>query len=614
MLREPTPGGARKGEKRLQIVFVLLAHNAASLVARVARTLTATGHRMVIHYDAKVPEAEFNALKASVAALGDRVRFARRVRVGWGEWSVVQATLNAVEAVAEAGWAPDYVYLMSAMDYPIRSAAELDAFLERNRGDEFIESVPSDTVKWVKSGPQRERYQYRWPFNWRERPLLTDRLFRLQRRLGLKRRFVADMVPHLGSQWWVLTWPTLQAVMEIARRPDVLAFFRTTLVPDELFFQTLVRQVVPDHRIINCPLTLYQFTDYGYPVVYHADHLDYLTRQRFFMARKLSSHDMALRDLLDPYWRGERRAKPFIDEDVGLRSTEYDDWRLAHRDGPPNRPLAGGGERGWAANRRVAKPCFAVVGTSTAELGFAHRVLSRAANVRLHGQLFHPAAIEFADRAAAFASYGEADVEMRNMSGVDFLTDVVRAEPERSTGFLLRAEQGGSVAEELAGRPDVRLAQLGGDPLVAFSEALGGPHPALGAPFDPAALDEMPAEAAAHRFRVFLKAFHSQGGAADRRFKAAVDARPKGWAQKFDPRRIGPDWLSRLETCLGVRIDITPEALEAERVAAVEDFRARRRGVIDLLVRGGIDPVVFDVLGQGGGQGGGEVSNALALL
>lgn len=595
----------------MQIVFVLLAHNASALVSRVARTMTATGHRIVIHYDAKVPDAEFAALRDGLADLGERLRFARRVTVGWGEWSVVQATLNAVEAIAEAGWEPDYVYLMSAMDYPIRDAAHLEGFLDRNRGDEFIESVPSDTVKWVKSGPQRERYQYRWYFNWRERPHLTDRMFRLQRRLGLKRRFVRDMVPHLGSQWWVLTWPTLKAVMAIARRPDVLAFFRTTLVPDELFFQTLVRQVVPDHRIINCPLTLYQFTDYGYPVVYHADHLDYLTRQRFFMARKLSSHDMGLRDLLDAYWRGERRARPFIDEDVGLRSSEYDDWRLAHRDGPPNRPLVGGGERGWGAGaRRVAKPCFAVLGTSTAELGFAHRVLSRAAGVRLHGQLFHPAAIEFAGSAADFASYGEGDVEMRNMSGIDFLTDVVRAEPALTSGFLLRAEQGGPVAEAIVERTDIRLAQLGGDPLVAFSEALAGQHPALGSPFDPQVLADVPPEAAANRFRVFLKAFQQQGHAAERRFKAAGEARPKGWAQKFDPRKIGPDWLSRLETCLGLRIDITPEALEAERAAALADVRARRRGVIDLLVRGGVDPVVFDVLGPSGG----DVANALALL
>ena len=593
----------------VQIVFVLLAHNAPALVARVARTMTATGHRMVIHYDAKVSDAAFAALRSSLADLDDRVRFARRVAVGWGEWSVVAATLNGVDAIAAAGWEPDYVYLMSATDYPIRAAAHLDAFLDRNRGDEFIESVPSDTVKWVKSGPQRERYQYRWYFNWRERPRLTDQMFRMQRRLGLKRRFVRDMVPHLGSQWWVLTWPTLKAVMEIARQADVLAFFRTTLVPDELFFQTLVRQVVPDHRIINCPLTLYQFTDYGYPVVYHADHVDYLTRQRFFLARKLSAHDMGLRDRLDPYWRGETAAKPFIDEDVGLRSTEYDDWRLAHREGPPNRPLAGGGERSWGA-RRVSKPCFAVLGTSTAELGFAHRVLSRAEGVRLHGQLFHPGEIEFAGAAASFASYGAADVEMRNMSGIDFLTDVVRAEPERMSGFLLRSEQGGPVAEAIAERPDIRLAQLGGDPLVAFSELMAGPHPALGAAFDAASLAAVPPEAAANRFRVFLKAFQQQGQAAERRFKAAVEARPKGWAQKFDPRRIGPDWLSRLEACLGTRIDITPEALEAERVAALDDVRARRRGVVDLLVRGGIEPVVFDVLGQGGG----EIAHALALL
>ncbi len=597
----------------MQIVYALLAHNASKLVARVARTMTSTGHRIVIHYDAKVPDAEFAALRAELTGLGDRVRFAKRVTVGWGEWSVVQATLNCLDAIADAAWEPDYVYLMSAMDYPVRDAAHLEAFLDRNRGDEFIESVPSETVKWVKSGPQRERYQYRWYFNWREHPNLTDRAFNLQKRLGLKRRFVRDMDPHLGSQWWVLTWPTLKAVMELARERDILSFFKTTLVPDELFFQTLVRQVVPDHRVIGCSLTLYQFTDYGYPVVYHADHLDYLTRQRFFMARKLSSHDDRLRDLLDPYWAGEKAAKPFVDEDVGLRSNEYDDWRLAYRDGPPNQPLAGSREQKWGGGglRRVARPCFAIVAGSTAELRFVHRVLSHADGLRLHGQLFHPGAIEFAGGASSFASYGEADTDMRAMSGLDFLTDVVRAEPTLLSGFLLRWDQGGGIADAIADRPDIRLAQLTGcDPLVAFAETLTGPEPRLAARFDPAALADVSCELAANRFRVFLRAFQQTVAAADKRFGTAAGARPKGWAQKLDARRVGPEWLARLEACVGAKIPIAPEALEAERAAAEADYRNHCAGVTELLVRGGIDPAVFEVLDQNKG----DVGVALQLL
>ena len=587
----------------LQIVFALLAHSDPQLVARLALTMTETGHRIVVHYDAKASDRAFDLLRAALGDRTDRVCFARRVRVGWGEWSVVQATLNCLDAIEAAGWEPDYVYLMSGMDYPIRSSGELEEFLRRNKGDEFIESVPSDSVKWVKSGPQRERYQYRWYFNWRDRPNLTQNMFSLQRRLGLRRRFVREMTPYLGSQWWVLTWTSLKQIMRLAREPDIVAFFKTTLVPDELFFQTLIRGLVPDFRVIGCPLTLYQFTDYGYPVVYHADHLDYLTRQRFFLARKMSSHDMSLRGLLDPYWRGDKKALAFVDEDVGLRSTDYDDWRIAHREGPPAQPLVGGvGLRWRAAARRTSRPYVVVLGTSTAELRFVYRLLSGRPNLLVHGQLYHPTEIEFAGRLETFASYDSQDVQIRDVSAFDFLMDVVRAEEKRTTCFMLRWEQGGSLIDTLMERPNARIVVLSGDPLVSFSENLAGPPPRLDAACDPDVFAQVSPAAAANRFRIFLKEFQHYVSGMDKRFSTAAGARPKGWIGRFDPHRIGPDWLNRLEHCIGAKLGATPESFEAARTAADENYRQRRLGVMRLLVEGGVDPVVFEVLRQGGGD------------
>ncbi len=587
----------------LQIVFALLAHGDPQLVAQLARTMTETGHRIVVHYDAKIADHAFERLRAGLGDRADRVCFARRVRVGWGEWSVVQATLNCLDAIEAARWEPDYVYLMSGMDYPIRASGELEQFLLRNTGDEFIESVPSDSVKWVKSGPQRERYQYRWYFNWRDWPNLTQNMFSLQRRLGLRRRFVRDMTPYLGSQWWVLTWTSLKQIMKLAREPDIVAFFKTTLVPDELFFQTLIRGLVPDFRVIGCPLTLYQFTDYGYPVVYHADHLDYLTRQRFFMARKLSAHDMSLRRLLDPYWKGEKKALAFIDEDVGLRTTVYDDWRSAYREGPPAQPLVGGvGLRWKAAARRTSRPYVVVLGTSTTELRFVHRLLCGHPDLLVHGQLYHPTEIEFAGHPETFASYDSPDVQIRDVSGFDFLMDVVRAEDRRTTCFMLRWEQGGSLVDTLMGRPNARIVILNGDPLVSFGENLTGPHPRIDDAFDPEAILQVSPAAAANRFRIFLKDFQHYVSEMDKRFSNAASARPKGWIGRFDPTRIGPEWLNRLEHCIGTKTGTTPEAFEAACAAAAEDYKRRRHGAMNLLVQGGVDPVVFDVLRQGGGD------------
>lgn len=575
----------------------MIAHSEPILVSRLINTLINCSHKVAVHYDAKRPIEEFDALVREFDK-NDDVQFAKRVPVAWAEWSVVEATLNCLDVIEAAGWEPDYVYLMSGSDYPIRASRDLETFLERNNGDEFIESVPADTVKWVKSGPQRERYQYRWFTNWRAQPFLTNNIFELQKRLHLERPFVRQMIPHLGSQWWVMTWSTLKQIMRLAREPDIVAFFRTTLVPDELFFQTLVRQIVTDHRVIGCTLTLYQFTDYGYPVVYHADHIDYLVRQRFFMARKLSSQAMTLRDRLDAFWVGEKKAPAFEDEDVGIRSSEYEDWRLAHREGAPNAPLIAATDPGRAV-RSIGKPQVCIMGTSTTELKLLHSIIGRNQNVTMHGQIFHPAAIEFAGAESSFASYDVKDVHVRDVSRGDFLLDIVRARPAHATAYLVRWGQGKQIMDSLMQRANVKVIVLDGDPLVSFSENLMGVHYLLDEPFRPEDLKTVPPDAAANRFRVFLKEYQQQLGVLDKRLQTSKTTKPKGWAVRLGAPRYEPGWLTPLENCFGIKLTISADDFAAEAAATAADHARRRECVTALLVEGGIDAEVFDCLKQG---------------
>jgi hypothetical protein len=67
-----------------------------------------------------------------------------------------------------------------------------------------------------------------------------------------------------------------------------MRFFRTTWIPDETFFQTLVRHLVPESEIRTRPLTFLMFTDYGMPVTFYNDHYDLLLSQDYLFARKIS--------------------------------------------------------------------------------------------------------------------------------------------------------------------------------------------------------------------------------------------------------------------------------------------------------------------------------------
>ena len=561
----------------MRIAFALVAHEKPPLVERLIRNLVSEGHFVAVHYDLKAPLADYERL-VRVFAECESVRFARRVRVAWAEWSIVEATLNCLDEIEGAGWNPDYVYLLSGADYPIRPSDELKAFLKRNKGYEFIQSVAANHVRWVKTGPQTERYRYRFHFNWREQPLRCRASLWLQKKLGLKRKFVRNLEPYIGSQWWVLTWDTLRQIMELARQPDIRAFFRTVLVPDELFFQTMVRQVAPDARILGRTLTLFQFTDYGFPVVYHADHADYLLRQPFFMARKLSPHQSELRDKLDACWHGEPLARPFDEDDVGMMSPEYEDWRVTYRDGAPGQPIVGRAPDRWSEDlARLTHPYFAVIGTSTAELGLLYQALSRHPDVLCHGQLFHPRRIEFAHGQPSFAGYGREDFRLRELSAPNFLADVIRAEKRRLSGFLLRAGQGWHIAEVILGRPSAKVVLLRGDILLAFAENVLGVEPRLDQRFKRDRLTAIPPAVLANRFRRFVKEFQLNSEWLAQQAAKAAGIKPKGWIAELDctsrleagaagelsrGRRAGnateaavtrvQGWTAQLEQCLGI--------------------------------------------------------------
>jgi len=492
----------------VKIAFAMLAHQHPAAVMRLVRSLTAAGHVVAIHFDLRSSAAEYRKLEDAFAGNAS-VRLIRKFGVRWGQWSIIDATLACLDEIAAAGWEPDYVYLVSGADYPIRAAAELESFLARNRGKEFIESVPANRVHWVRGGLQKERYQYRFFYNWRDQPTRFDIALRIQQRLGLRRKFVRGWEPHIGSQWWVLTWTTLRQILALAREPDVLKFFRTTLIPDELFFQTLVYHLVPDRYIVSRTLTLYQFTDYGVPVVYYEDHLDYLRRQPFFMARKISPHNPALFDQLDEVWHGKTPTRAVPDEAIGVINGEYEERRLTFRDGPPGLPIPGMVANKWAEDLgRINTPFFAVLGTSTVEMSPVARALSIYRPVLLHGQLFHPKLIEFTGGAKLFAGYEADDLAQRDISAPNFVADIVRAEKNRMSGFLLRWQQGWNVHQIMFERPNIRVALVKGDLIISFLESLLPTHPHQGQEIDTRALTLIEPEVLTARFEQFIAEFH----------------------------------------------------------------------------------------------------------
>ena len=260
-----------------------------------ARRLTAAGDYMAIHFDARAKPAHFKTIRDALAD-NPNVTFAKkRIKCGWGEWSLVQASLYAVEAAVVAFPRATHFYMLSGDCMAIKTAEYTHRFLDDHDCD-FIESFDFFESDWIKTGIKEERLIYRHWFNERTQKQRFYTSMEWQQRLGLKRNIPDDIQVMIGSQWWCLRRRTIEWILDFTKkRKDVMRFFRTTWIPDETFFQTLVSHLVPENEIQRRTLTFLMFSDYGMPVTFYNDHYNLLLSQDFLFARKISPEATELR-------------------------------------------------------------------------------------------------------------------------------------------------------------------------------------------------------------------------------------------------------------------------------------------------------------------------------
>ncbi|MGP3698326.1 DUF5928 domain-containing protein [Rhodobacter sp. NSM] len=302
-----------------RIAYILLCHKDPEGVIAQARRLTSAGDYVSIHFDARAPRAAHDRIREALSDDASVTFAKRRVKCGWGEWSLVAATLEAVRAALSAFPRATHLYMLSGDCMPIKPAEHVHHWLDRDDAD-HIESFDFFRSDWIRTGIKEERLIYRHFTNERARPDLFYAILGLQKRLGLRRAIPADLRIQIGSQWWCLRRRTVEAVLAFCgRRPDVVRFFRTTWIPDETFFQTLVRHLVPETEIRCRTLTFLMFTDYGMPVTFYNDHYDLLLGQDYLFARKISPEATELK---------ERLGRLYLEQ--GLRLTASNEGRRLH--------------------------------------------------------------------------------------------------------------------------------------------------------------------------------------------------------------------------------------------------------------------------------------------
>jgi hypothetical protein len=137
-----------------KIAFIVLCHKDPAGVIAQAQQLTAAGDFIAIHFDVCAAKADFRAIKEALEDNPNVTFSKRRIKCGWGEWSLVRATLYALEAAVDAFPRASRFYMVSGDCMSIKFARYAHDFLDADDKD-YIEPFDYFESDSIKTGLER---------------------------------------------------------------------------------------------------------------------------------------------------------------------------------------------------------------------------------------------------------------------------------------------------------------------------------------------------------------------------------------------------------------------------------------------------------------------------
>jgi Family of unknown function (DUF5927)/Core-2/I-Branching enzyme len=432
---------------------VMLCHTALDRAAQVARHWATHGCPVVIHLDRRVPDADQRALADTLSDL-PHIRFSPRVACEWGTFGLVEATILAATRMLEDFPGVGHVFLASGSCLPIRRVQDLQDHLAAHPETDFIESVTTADVGWTVGGLNKERFTLRFPFSWKRQRRLFDGYVTLQRLLRFQRRIPTGMVPHLGSQWWCLTRQSLAAILFHPDRARHDRYFRRVWIPDESYFQTLIRQV--GARVESRSLTLSKFDFQGRPHVFYDDHLHLLRHSPAYVARKIwPEAELLYRTFLSDEANSLPTPNAGKIDRLFAKATER---RTKGRPGLFMQSRFPAKGRGGGVS---AAPYGMFEGFSALFEGF-QPWLARAADARAHGHLFAPDRAEFASNETVFKGGLSDSAPLRDYNPRSFLTNLIWNTRGETQCFQFGPSDVQDIAAFVAADPNARIFIISG--------------------------------------------------------------------------------------------------------------------------------------------------------
>lgn len=280
----------------MKFAYLILAHHKFNQLLDLINIMTSPDNFIFLHIDKKMnidPLLKEELFKSNVFVCDDPVA------ISWGGFSQIIATMKLINMVYKNGIEVDYFHLLSGQDFPVKNNSYINSFFKENEGLSYMGffSLPYDN--WTHKGMSRILLE------WNIDDIGYYKSYKdvfLQNSMGLYRNLPGKIVFYGGSQWWSLHRQCVEYIREVCIDGNpIYDFYKKSLIPDEMLFQTILLNSEFRNVIVNDNLRYIDFVSGPeYPKILRLEDYNKLTSDnKYIFARKFdNSVDHRLRDMI----------------------------------------------------------------------------------------------------------------------------------------------------------------------------------------------------------------------------------------------------------------------------------------------------------------------------
>ncbi len=217
------------------IAYFILVHRYPNQFKRMFQAIYTAKNQYLIHIDKKAG-SHLHLQIENFLSLYPNAQILKSQNVVWGGYSMVDVELHGIAQLLKTNKKWKYYINLSGQDFPLKSQIDIQALLDDTESVSYMK-VANQVLKRPNTLNRIHNY-----FTETEKGFFGT---------PIKREYLKKTTAYIGGQWKILSRDACEFITTSPEVETFRNFYKNTLIPDESFFQTVLKNTSFAGKIIN---------------------------------------------------------------------------------------------------------------------------------------------------------------------------------------------------------------------------------------------------------------------------------------------------------------------------------------------------------------------------